>query len=465
MIGVLTIPIFLRWHHALLIVAWNATVAVFFLPGRPGVWMLFAGISLVITVLQCILNKSVQFQQVPSMTLPVLFLLGVVLLTAKLTGGIGLRSLGGSSYGGKGYAFVIAGVMGYFALSSVHIPAHRAQLFSLLFFLSGVTYAISNLAYVAGPGFWFLFAVFPVEYAMGHAAADYGMGGFVRLTGLGFGCIALCNVFLMRYGIRGLFDMARPWRLAFFTVTVVTSLFGGFRTTVAIIALTFAAQFIVEGLLRTRLLLVVILGAVLALAVVVPVASRLPLGVQRALTVLPFLKLDGAVRANADASIEWRLEMWRILLPQVKEHFWLGKGYRIDPTELYLVTESIRRGLTEGHQGPIVSGDYHSGPLSVIVPFGIFGVLAFTWILVVGTRLLYRNWRYGDASLRNINMFLFAAYLAKLIFYIFVFGAFYTDLAVFLGMFGFSIALNGGMQKATAVPENAPTPAASLQPA
>jgi O-antigen ligase len=467
MVVVLTIPIFLRWHHALLILAWNATVVAFFLPGRPAVWMLFAGISLMITVLQCVLNKSARFQQVPAMTWPVLFLLVVVIGTAKLTGGIALRSFGGSSYGGKGYAFVLAAIIGYFALSSVRIPPHRAQLFSLLFFLSGITYAISNLAYVAGPGFWFLFAVFPVDYALGHAAADYGIGNFMRLTGLGFACIALCNVFLMRYGIRGVLDMTRPWRLAFFAVIVVASLFGGFRTTMAIITLTFAAQFIVEGLHRTRLLLVVVLGAVLTLAVIAPLASRLPLGVQRTLTVLPFLNVDHAVRANADASVEWRLEMWRILLPQVKEHLWLGKGYRIDPTELYLVTESVRRGLVEGHQGAIVTGDYHSGPLSVIVPFGILGVIGFAWILIAGTRVLYRNWRYGDASLRNVNMFLLAACIAKILFYIFVFGAFYTDLAVFLGMFAFSIALNGGMREAAAVPKNVPEPerAADLQPA
>src|SRR5688500_5374499 len=66
--GVLSIPIFLRWHHPLVIFTWNAAISAFFLPGRPGFWMVFAGISFGITVLNCILNKEQRFQHVPALT-------------------------------------------------------------------------------------------------------------------------------------------------------------------------------------------------------------------------------------------------------------------------------------------------------------------------------------------------------------------------------------------------------------
>ncbi|MCI0746995.1 MAG: O-antigen ligase family protein [Verrucomicrobia subdivision 3 bacterium] len=444
---VLSIPIFLRWHHPLLIFTWNGCMTAFFLPGRPNVWMVIAGMSFGITVLSCILNKDLKLQNVPSMTWPLLFLAFIVLVTAKLNGG-GLRTLGGSSYGGKGYIFILAAIIGYFALSTLRIPAERAQLFAILFFLSAITFVVSNLAYVLGPTFWFLFYAFPVEFALSQAAADFTPGeSMTRIGGLGFGCMAVCNVLLLRYGVRGLLDVSRPWRIVLYFLAMAAGFFGGFRSTLVIIGLIFIIQFLLEGLHRTRYLLAVLLATVLGLGLLIPTSSKLPLSVQRVLTVFPFLEVDPVAKVNAQASVEWRVQMWRVLLPEVRNYFFIGKGYRIDPTDLYLVQESVRRGLAQNYEGAIVAGDYHSGPLSTIIPFGIFGLLAFLWILAAGAKVLYRNWKFGAPEVKNINSFLFAIYITKVIFYFVVFGAFYQDLAFFLGIVGFSIALNGGMHQ------------------
>jgi hypothetical protein len=68
LIVALCIPVFLRWHQTLLILAWNANITLSFLPGKPNLWMIFAGIGLGIIVLNCILDKRSQFQHVPSVT-------------------------------------------------------------------------------------------------------------------------------------------------------------------------------------------------------------------------------------------------------------------------------------------------------------------------------------------------------------------------------------------------------------
>src|SRR5688500_17988096 len=57
-ICVLLLPAILKWHHPLLILTWNGAMNAFFLPGRPSLWMLLAGISFGITFLSCILNKE-----------------------------------------------------------------------------------------------------------------------------------------------------------------------------------------------------------------------------------------------------------------------------------------------------------------------------------------------------------------------------------------------------------------------
>ena len=459
-IAFLTLPIFLRWHHPLLVFTWNAGVHAFFVPGSPALWMVFGGISLGLTVLTCILNKKATFQHVPSITWSLIFLVVVVVVTAKLAGGLGFRVFGGSTFGGKGYVFILAAVIGYFALSATRIPPERAQLFATLFFAAGITFAISNLIYLAGPMFYFLYAFFPIQYAYAHYTADMTGDRLVRLAGIGFAALAISNVLLLRYGVRGLLDVRRPWRLGLFVAGMALSTFGGFRSTLLLLGLIFAIQFCVEGLHRTRYLLAVASVAALGLVILIPFSSKLPLTVQRTLTPLPFLELDPAARAAARASLDWRFDMWRMLVPEVRAHLFRGKGYALNPTDLWLADESVKRGFAEDFYGAVVSGDYHSGPLSLIIPFGIFGVAAFLWVLIAGGRVIYLNWKYSDPSLRNINSFLWSAFLTKLIFYCFFFGAFSTDIAIFLGLVGLSLAINGVPRKASVKVPSLAAPAA-----
>src|SRR4029078_5330677 len=89
--GVLMMPLFLRWHHFWLIASFNLGAVLFFVPGRPYLWLSLAWVSLLISIVQYILNPRLKFLHPPTVTKPLLFLVLVVLVTAKLTGGIGLN--------------------------------------------------------------------------------------------------------------------------------------------------------------------------------------------------------------------------------------------------------------------------------------------------------------------------------------------------------------------------------------
>jgi hypothetical protein len=60
-------------------------------------------------------------------------------------------------------------------------------------------------------------------------------------------------------------------------------------------------------------------------------------------------------------------------------------------------------------------------------------------------RVTYQNYKHGDPAVGKINRFLFAFFLARVIFFIFVFGSLYTDLALFTGLVGLSVSINGGV--------------------
>ena len=102
------------------------------------------------------------------------------------------------------------------------------------------------------------------------------------------------------------------------------------------------------------------------------------------------------------------------------------------------------RGYGNSSEVAMYAGDYHNGPLSVVIPFGIYGVVALLWFLAVGLRVLYHNYRFGDPALRQINGYLLAFFVARAIFFFFIFGTFFGELFYFTGMVGLSVALNHG---------------------
>src|ERR1039458_3552053 len=108
--------------------------------------------------------------------------------------------------------------------------------------------------------------------------------------------------------------------------------------------------------------------------------------------------------------------MWRALLPQVPPHLLLGKGYAITPEDAQLMgSDAALRSIDPSEQGLAISGDYHSGPLSVIIPFGIWGAIVVLWFLIAGVWALHHNRLYGDPALQTVNTFLLTAFVARII--------------------------------------------------
>ena len=94
--------------------------------------------SLGITLLQRALGGVKQLISVPQVTWSLVCMIGVVVLTARLTG-MGLHAFGDEISGGRRYAYLLGSILGYFALSSRPIPPERAILYVGLFFLPGLT--------------------------------------------------------------------------------------------------------------------------------------------------------------------------------------------------------------------------------------------------------------------------------------------------------------------------------------
>ena len=456
-LSVLLLPLVLRHHHPFLVLSWNMAALAFFLPGRPLVWLPMVFLSFLISVLQYALDKKNTFLPSAPMALPLLFLGVVVLMTAELTGGIGLRVAGGGSYGGKRYITIFAAIAGYFALSAKPIPPERARFYVRLFLLAALTAVIGNLATIISPSLYFIFWLFPPDFAeltsmaISDASND---GAVVRYGGLAVAGSTLAVFTMATLGIRGLFDATKFWRLGGFLVFCGMATLGGYRSALIFIGLVFLVQFYLEGLFRTRLAPILALTAIVVLASVLPFAKHLPLSVQRTLSFLP-IEIDAMTAMDAQGSVEWRLAMWERTVPEIPHYLLLGKGYSIDPGALEMVEANNMKGL-DPFEGAFLAGDYHSGPLSVIMPFGIWGVLAFLWFLQAGLKTLYRNYLYSSVVLKGTNTFFLAYFIAKVVFFFGIFGSLYSDMPWFTGVLGLSIALNGGILGPAPAPVSEP---------
>ncbi len=457
-------PVFIKWHYPIMIFALGSPIIVFFLKGSPPLWEIAVILSLSIAIVERAINSKQRFISAPSIVWPLLFTAGMAFMTAKLTGGIGLHALGGDTGGGKKYIGLFLGIATFFALISRKIPPQRRNLYLGLYFLSALLAFFSDLGPILPPGLHF------INYVVPATAMQPGQEWEIGITRMGsFGIAAGTGVSFMlaKFGLRGIFAGGKVWwRMPLFWLMLALSLLGGFRSIVFNFALMCAMMFFMEGLHRTRLLPFFMLVALLGACLLVPLAHTLPYTFQRSLSFLP-LDISSDARANAEDSSEWRFRMWHDLWPQVPQYLLLGKGYALTADDFTMMGNGMFAGGAEARmdasEGSLaVSGDYHNGPLSTLIPFGIWGGITFLWFTFAGLRVMYRNLKFGDPNLRIVNIFFFAQYLTSLIGFYFIFGAYSDAIFGFAKIIGFSIAFNGGILGPKSSPQ--PVNRAQLKP-
>lgn len=442
---ILSLPLMLRLHHPLLLLSWNSTALFYLFPGAPNLWLVVTALSLTISLARRTMHRLSETNSVPELNWPLLLIAITVIATAQMTGGMRFRAMGSEgAMGGKRYVFILGAIAGYYAISLNRIPRERANLYTNLYFLGGTLVLLGTAPLVLGSGFDFLWYLFPVD----RVAAIGQDKEWSRFYGVSVAAQFFIAFLFTHYGLTDIFQTRKPWRVALMVATLGVGLFGGYRSALIWFIIVFAMQFYFEGLLRTRLWMPVIGFAVLAAALVVGFSEYLPKQIQRCITFLP-VTVDPLVRVDAEASTQWRVEMWKAVLPEVPRSLILGKGYAIDRTDSELTNDRNRpyANFAPSYYASMISSDFHNGPLSIVLPLGAWGFVFFAWFAYAGTRVLYHNYIHGPPELKKINTFLLSAFCTQLVMFYFIFGSFQTQLPDFTGLLGLSVALNGGVIK------------------
>jgi len=446
-------PIFVKWHYQILFFGLGSPIVLFFLPARPPLWQAVVVLSLAMAIVERTLSNRSRFISVPAITVPFMFLLGVVIFTMELTGGIGFHQFGSAGGGGQKYFWCFAGVATFFALTSRGIPKDQRAFYIFLYFVPGVLNLLSDIGpHLPAP----LSSINLLIPPSGAPSQGDDSLGITRLGMLSSSCGVVVTWMLARYGLRGVLEGGTNWRVPVFCLLVTASQLGGFRSALIGFTLILSFMFFLEGLHRTKLLFIFLLGGTLMAGLMVPFANHLPPAIQRSLAFLPFVNLDPAVRMDAEGSSEWRLAMWRDLVPQIPNYLLLGKGYSISEEDFEYIGRGAQANasgmLDSSKQSLALSNDFHSGPLSTLIGFGIWGAIGILWLMAAELWLLYRNYRYGDPELKTLNTFLLAGGLTGIIIFFFVFGAFQNCIGDFAKTAGLSIAFNWGVRGPQAKP-------------
>jgi hypothetical protein len=443
--GVLVWPLVVKWHHILLVASLNSVFMLSFLPGNLPIWALLTASGFLLVVLNRCLDREVTLFHPGGVGWSLVALAFVVVVTAACRGGVGLKALGSDAHGGRKYIMILLAIAAYFVLVAQPVPRRRLALYVGLFFLMGVTQMLSHALYLAGGKFYWAYYFVSVEPAIGQAAMDWQVagGGAFRSTAFADAASGVCAWILATRGIRGVLDLRRPWPFLVSVLCLGLGMLGGFRSFVLGILLTYVVMFFVEGLHRTWYLGVVLAILLAGGGLTFTFVDRLPTSIQRSLSFLP-IKVDPVVRQDAESSLEWRYQMWDLLRPEIPRYLFLGKGFAIDPGAMQVSHFNAQFGYGIQAEWAILSGDYHNGPLSVLIPFGIFGALAFLWFLVAATLRLRQHCLrpHEDRQLQHINRALFTLFIVHIIFFLFLFGDLSSGLVKLVFLVGLAECFN-----------------------
>lgn len=459
LVAVLVFPLLMKWHYPLLIFSISLPATLFFLPGRPSLFVTMVAVSLTVSIVERILNRNQHFLPASSVRWPLFALLAIVVITAKLTGGFGLRSMGSDVYGGKKYFILIIGILSFFAVTARPIPRKQANLYVTLYFAGGVFSLISDLYPFFPEQLRFIFLVIaPSSNGMSEYGHEWELG-VTRLSGFAATAGSILYWMAARHGIRENLVTGKLWRPLVMGTMFILIFLGGFRSAIIGVVIVFGLLFYLEKMHKTGVMLAVVLAGLMGAALLVPLAPHLPYTFQRALAFLP-LNISPQARIDAEGSTQWRLDMWSALLPQVPKYLLLGKGYAFTAETFNesMGYDAMFHTTIDASQDPLaLSSDFHSGPLSVVISFGIWGVLAWLWYWAAGFWVMWRNYRYGDPELAHINQFFFTIFIGKCFGFLFIFGAIVDDVGGFATLIGLSIALNHGVMGPRPQPRVSPS--------
>ncbi|MDF7825425.1 O-antigen ligase family protein [Pontiellaceae bacterium B12227] len=292
--------------------------------------------------------------------------LGVILIIMGFRGS-GLKILGGTTWGGSPYILCFAAVFFY-------IFSRRLRLGNM---------GVKRLVFIALAGG--IINSLMLRSGFVEASETMSEAGKVRLswtTPIASAAIPLALIIKWKRS----WIMAGLWLLTFGFIGL-----SGFRSRlVSFIVLSGGFFFFYTASRRAFVMKAILLVCMFWIGIIA-VSSSLPLGLQRAVSFVPGAKIDFLQARSAESSSEWRLEIWKECLGRAPEYLLVGRGIAFDvmDTVSELGTNDVQM---QSQWFMFLVHNYHSGPLTLLIDYGLPGLLSMLFIHIF---FIGKCFRYG----------------------------------------------------------------------
>lgn len=361
------------------------------------------------------------------------------LATVYLRNPVGTLAMGSEMVGGRPYVDVITATLAYWVLQHVTASRKEARILPFLMSLGSGVVAVLGMLTMKFP----FLVPFVAPFYSGIDVSSYMQQQLGNSSGpevsratplLGFGT-TVGNALISYVRPMELILFLRPVRSILYYVSFFCILLAGFRSAfVALGVLSLLSSYFFGGVKELVRMTFALLIGVIALVAIQSSGVELPLSAQRALSFIPINWDERAVH-DAETSSEWRFQIWEIALQGDKyiKNKILGDGFGYSLYELKIQMAAAWGGTgyidTNNAEAQLISGAYHSGPLSAIRYVGLVGLILFTIFLIASA--VY-GWRVIIAARNSpfLPLALFGGLTAiyKPIEYWFIFGQFDSDL-------------------------------------
>jgi hypothetical protein len=311
------------------------------------------------------------------------------LATVFVRNPVGFWAMQSSMVGGRPYFEIGLAFGAFMILSRVQITDFIARIFPLFFVIPAWCVAVLDVIGRLIPQ-----TAYPLAMLYSGVGSRGVTGAFEQEAQLGeTRMVGMINAgsssvlaLAAKYNPITLISPMYPARLGMLLAALAAIFLSGFRS----ILLFAMVSFVLSALLRGKVRDLWIAGAAMLLGIVSLTALQgnvlqLPKTMQRALSWLPG-DWDPQALADAEDSSQWRFEMWewawnddRIL----RDRTW-GQGFGLSLDDMNLIANSLVAGqggasLLGGsdRENFMITGAFHSGPLSTIKYIGIVGFILY----------------------------------------------------------------------------------------
>lgn len=331
--------------------------------------------------------------------------------------GLGLNVLE-DYYGGKGYVLFFQALLAYLCLSSLKTTSNElGKVLQWAVFLAIIFTLISTAKGILSPN---SAGANPAAAAVSASAAseDTRQSTFLQIS------LLVVQLLIINYSVWQM--IKRPWWGVLLLLGTIGVLFSGYRSFIAQLLLLF---FTISLIYKRWFfcILVPIFGMLLLLLLSsAGMLHSFPYGIQRTLSALPFLDVSMQARVNAEASMNWRFEMWEWALDD-REHFIqdrvFGDGFSRDISIVKANLYEEAYNLSQDQTSFAWNGLWHSGPISTIQTLGYVGLSLYLILSVIGMTYawivsrIYRTHKYKLGIL-----YVSAIYFIKPLTFLLIFG-------------------------------------------